>query len=145
MEIDEIHNLWNVDSKIDDLELDQESLKIPQLHSKYMRIITEENSILSKMMYAHKMLERDKFEYYAGKMCDEDLQERGWEPLNLKIMKNDIPRYIEGDKDIIRGLMKISDYREKVALLKSIIDSINSRSFIITNAIKWKKFISGEF
>ena len=145
MEIDEIHNLWNADSKIDDLELDQESLKIPQLHSKYMRIITEENSILNKMMYAHKMLERDKFEYYAGKMCDEDLQERGWEPLNLKIMKNDIPRYIEGDKDIIRGLMKISDYREKVALLKSIIDSINSRSFIITNAIKWKKFISGEF
>jgi hypothetical protein len=145
MEIDEIHNLWNADSKIDDLELDQESLKIPQLHSKYMRIITEENSILSKMMYAHKMLERDKFEYYAGKMCDEDLQERGWEPLNLKIMKNDIPRYIEGDKDIIRSLMKISDYREKVALLKSIIDSINSRSFIITNAIKWKKFISGEF
>jgi hypothetical protein len=128
-----------------DLELDQESLKIPQLHSKYMRIITEENSILNKMMYAHKMLERDKFEYYAGKMCDEDLQERGWEPLNLKIMKNDIPRYIEGDKDIIRSLMKISDYREKVALLKSIIDSINSRSFIITNAIKWKKFISGEF
>ncbi len=81
-----------MDSKIDDLELDQESLKIPQLHSKYMRIITEENSILSKMMYAHKMLERDKFEYYAGKMCDEDLQERGWEPLNLKIMKNDIPK-----------------------------------------------------
>jgi len=145
MEIDDIHDLWNVDSKIDDLELDQESLKIPQLHSKYMRIITEENSILGKMMYAHKMLERDKFEYYTGKMCDEDLKERGWEPLNLKIMKNDVPRYIESDKDIIRGLMKISDYREKVALLKSIIDSINSRSFIITNAIKWKKFISGEF
>lgn len=145
MEIDDIHDLWNVDSKIDDLELDQESLKIPQLHSKYMRIITEENSILNKMMYAHKMLERDKFEYYTGKMCDEDLKERGWEPLNLKIMKNDVPRYIESDKDIIRGLMKISDYREKVALLKSIIDSINSRSFIITNAIKWKKFISGEF
>ena len=144
MEIDDIHDLWNVDSKIDDLELDQESLKIPQLHSKYMRIITEENSILNKMMYAHKMMERDKFEYYTGKMCDEDLKERGWEPLNLKIMKNDVPRYIEGDKDIIRGLMKISDYREKVALLKSIIDSINSRSFIITNAIKWKKFISGE-
>jgi hypothetical protein len=145
MEIDDIHDLWNVDSKIDELELDQESLKIPQLHSKYMRIITEENSILGKMMYAHKMLERDKFEYYTGKMCDEDLKERGWEPLNLKIMKNDVPRYIEGDKDIIRGLMKISDYREKVTLLKSIIDSINSRSFIITNAIKWKKFISGEF
>ena len=145
MEIDEIHDLWSVDCKIDDLELDQESLKIPQLHSKYMRIITEENSILSKLMYAHKMMERDKFEYYTGKMCNEDLQERGWEPLNLKIMKNDVPRYIESDKEIIRHLMKISDYREKVGLLKTIIDSVNSRSFIITNAIKWKKFISGEF
>ena len=145
MEINEIHDLWSVDCKIDDLELDQESLKIPQLHSKYMRIITEENSILSKLMYAHKMMERDKFEYYTGKMCNEDLQERGWEPLNLKIMKNDVPRYIESDKEIIRHLMKISDYREKVGLLKTIIDSVNSRSFIITNAIKWKKFISGEF
>lgn len=145
MDIDEIHDLWSVDCKIDDLELDQESLKIPQLHSKYMRIITGENSILTKMMYAHKMMERDKFEYYTGKMCNEDLQERGWEPLNLKVMKSDVPRYIESDKEIIRHLMQMSDCREKVALLKTIIDSINTRSFIITNAIKWKKFISGEF
>tara|TARA_X000001388_G_C2170173_1_gene99490 strand:- start:106 stop:543 length:438 start_codon:yes stop_codon:yes gene_type:complete len=144
MDINEIHNLWSADSKIDDLELDQESLKIPQLHSKYMRIFTVENTLFAKMTYTHKVLERDKAEYYSGKMCDEDLTERGWEPLSLKILKGDVPRYVEGDKDVVRHLIKMSEQKEKVSLLKSIIDSINSRSFIITNAIKWKKFISGE-
>ena len=138
-----IHELWDVDSKIDDLELDLESLKIPQLHSKYMKIMNDENRILNRMMFTHKMLEKDKFEYYSGKMCEEDLEERNWQPLTLKILKGDIPKYIEGDPDIIQNLVMIGDQREKVGLLNSIIGSINNRSFQITNAIKWKQFTNG--
>ncbi len=138
-----IHELWDVDSKIDDLELDLESLKIPQLHSKYMKIMNDENRILNRMMFTHKMLEKDKFEYYSGKMCEEDLEERNWQPLTLKIIKGDIPKYIEGDPDIIQNLVMIGDQREKVGLLNSIVGSINNRSFQITNAIKWKQFTNG--
>jgi hypothetical protein len=138
-----IHELWDVDSKIDDLELDLESLKIPQLHSKYMKIMNDENRILSRMMFSHKMLEKDKFEYYSGKMCEEDLEERNWKPLTLKILKGDISKYIEGDPDIIQNLVMIGDQREKVGLLSSIIGSVNNRSFQITNAIKWKQFTNG--
>ena len=138
-----IHELWDVDSKIDDLELDLESLKIPQLHSKYMKIMNDENRILNRMMFTHKMLEKDKFEYYSGKMCEEDLEERNWQPLTLKILKGDIPKYIEGDPDIIQNLVMIGDQREKVGLLNSIVGSINNRSFQITNAIKWKQFTNG--
>jgi hypothetical protein len=138
-----IHGLWDVDSKIDDLELDLESLKIPQLHSKYMKIMNDENRILNRMMFTHKMLEKDKFEYYSGKMCQEDLDERNWQPLTLKILKGDIPKYVDGDPDIIQNLVMISDQREKVGLLNSIIGSVNNRSFQITNAIKWKQFTNG--
>ncbi len=141
--LETIHALWDTDCKIDDLELDLESLKIPQLHSKYMKIMNDENRILNRMMFTHKMLEKDKFEYYSGKMCEEDLEERNWKPLTLKILKGDVPKYVEGDSDIIQNLVMIGDQREKVGLLNSIITSINNRSFIITNAIKWKQFTNG--
>ena len=138
-----IHELWDVDSKIDDFELDLESLKIPQLHSKYMKIMNDENRILNRMVFAHDMLAKDKFEYYSGKMCEEDLEERNWKPLTLKVLKGDIPKYIDGDPDVVQNLVMIGDQREKVGLLNSIIGSINNRSFQITNAIKWKQFTNG--
>ena len=143
MDIEEIHALWSKDSKIDDLELDLESLRIPQLHSKYMKILNAENRVLYKMTYTQKALERDKLEYYLGKMHEKDLEERGWEPPSLKVLRADAPKYVDGDRDIIRHLIQIADQKEKVVLLRSIIESINSRSFIINNAIKWKQFISG--
>ena len=141
--IEMVHALWASDSKIDDLELDLESLKIPQLHSKYMKIMTDENRILNRMMFTHKMLEKDKYEYYSGKMCQEDLDERKWQPLTLKILKGDVSKYVDGDMDVVQNLVMIGDQREKVGLLNSIIGNINNRSFQITNAIKWKQFTNG--
>ena len=143
MDIEEIQSLWSADSKIDDLELDLESLRIPQLHSKYMNILNAENRVLYRMTQTQKMLERDKLEYYLGKMCEEDLEERGWEPLSLKVLRADVPKYIEADKDVVRHLIQIADQKEKVTLLRSIIESVNRRSFIINNAIRWKQFTNG--
>ena len=143
MDIEEILSLWSEDSKIDDLELDLESLRIPQLHSKYMNILNAENRVLYRMTQTQKMLERDKLEYYLGKMCEEDLEERGWEPLALKVLRADVPKYIEADKDVVRHLIQIAAQKEKVTLLRSIIESVNSRSFIINNAIRWKQFTNG--
>ena len=143
MDIEEIQSLWSADSKIDDLELDLESLRIPQLHSKYMNILNAENRVLYRMTQTQKMLERDKLEYYLGKMCEEDLEERGWEPLSLKVLRADVPKHIEADKDVVRHLIKIADQKEKVTLLRSIIESVNSRSFINNNAIRWKQFTNG--
>ena len=143
MDIEEIQSLWSADSKIDDLELDLESLRIPQLHSKYMNILNAENRVLYRMTQTQKMLEQDKWEYYTGKMCKEDLEERGWEPYDPKVLRADVPKHIEADKDVVRHLIKIADQKEKVTLLRSIIESVNSRSFIINNAIRWKQFTNG--
>ena len=38
MTLEELENLADVDLKINDTELDIESLKIPQLHNKYSKI-----------------------------------------------------------------------------------------------------------
>jgi hypothetical protein len=143
MKLEDILSEWTKDSKIDNTELDKESLKIPALHNKYLKMYTSENLKLKRMMHDFKDLERDKFEYYSGKMCQEDLAERGWSQFDHKLLKQDIPRYLESDRELITILLKIDYQREKVETIKSIMSSINGRSFNISNAIKWQQFLNG--
>ena len=143
MKLEEILEFWEKDSKLDNSELDKESLKIPSLHNKYLKIYTNENLLLKKMTHDFKEMERNKFEYYSGKMCEEDLNDQGWEQFDHKLLKQDIPRYLESDADLIKMLLKIDYQKEKVETVKSIISSINGRSYHISNAIKWQQFLNG--
>ena len=143
MKLEEILALWETDSKVDTIELDKESLKIPSLHNKYLKIYSKENLQLKMMNHDFKEMERDKFEYYSGKMSKEDLHDRGWDQFDHKLLKQDIPRYLESDRELIRGLLKIDYQKEKVETVKSIMANINGRSFYINNAITWQKFLNG--
>ena len=95
------------------------------------------------MMHDFKEVERNKFEYYSGKMCEEELAEHGWEQFDHKLLKQDIPRYLESDSELITMLLKIDYQKEKVEAVKSILSNINGRSFNISNAIKWQQFLNG--
>jgi len=143
LKLNEILALWETDSKVDSVELDKESLKIPSLHNKYLKIYSKENLQLKMMNHDFKEMERDKFEYYSGKMSKEDLYDRGWDQFDHKLLKQDIPRYLESDRELIRGLLKIDYQKEKVETVKSIMANINGRSFYINNAITWQKFLNG--
>jgi hypothetical protein len=72
-----------------------------------------------------------------------ELEDREWKQFDHRLLKQDLPRYIEGDADLIAMLIKIDYQQEKVNYLKAIIASINNRSFNINNAIKWRQFING--
>ena len=143
LKLEEILALWETDSKVDTIELDKESLKIPSLHNKYLKIYTSENLHLKKMSHDFKEMERHKFEYYSGKMSEEDLKEQGWDQFAHKLLKQDIPRYLESDRELIKLLLKIDYQKEKVETVKSIMTNINGRSFYINNAITWQKFLNG--
>jgi len=143
MDIEEIQKEWSEDSKIDDTQLDTESLKIPTLHSKYLSLLNEESRVHRKMAETHKMLVQEKIEYYSGHMTQEELKERGWEPFDIKVLKQDLPRYVESDPIVIQNVLLIGEQRERVETIKSILTTINNRSFHIQNAINWRKFTNG--
>ena len=143
MKLEDIMNEWEKDSKLDIIDLHLESLNTPTLHSKYLKIHSDENMRLKGLTYTFKEMERHKFEYYSGKMCQEDLEERGWDQFDHKLLKQDIPRYLDSDPDLNEILIKIDQQKEKVESVKSIITSINGRSFHISNAIKWQQFLNG--
>lgn len=143
MKLEDIQNTWSEDCHIEDDMLDEEALKIPRLHQKYYKIYTTEKLLLRKLHADLKIFQQIKYEYYSGEMAEEDLAERGWEPFYKKVLKADIQRYVDSDKDIIERTLKIAHQQEKVDFCDSIIKSLRDRGFLIKNAIDWRKFTNG--
>jgi hypothetical protein len=145
MDIEEIEEMWAEDSKIDDTNIANESIKIPQLHSKYYKLYYRAVMKMNKLKANLKELEKDKTEYYNGTMAEEDLKERGWKPNPLKILRSDMDKYIQSDKDIINLCLKIDYYNGMAKFLEDILRQINNRSFMIKNYIEFVKFQSGGY
>ena len=143
MRFDDIKTMVAKDMVIDSSELDTESLKIPQLHNKYLNLFHDERILLRKLEADKRELVRDKWEFYSGKMSQEELDERGWVPFQLKILKQDLDMYIHSDSDVTKVDDRITLQKEKVDYLSSILKSITGRGWEIKNAIEWRKFTSG--
>lgn len=131
------------DANIDQSNLDLESLKIPQLHGKYLNIFSDEKLILKKLESDRNVLIKNKWEWYTGRMSQEDLKRLGWDPFPLKIMKQDLDVYLLADEDMIKITAKIDYQKEKVDYLESVLKALNNRNWIIRNAIDFRKFLSG--
>ena len=143
MDIDSIKKMVEQDMKIDDLNLDLEALRTPQLHGKYLNILHDESLVLHKNLIEQKELRRLKWEYYLGKLDQETLDEKGWQPFGLKILRTDIDVYLESDKDLLCLEARIHYLKEKVKYLESVLQAIGRRGWDIKSAIEWKKFMSG--
>tara|TARA_R100000152_G_C6636317_1_gene82343 strand:- start:58 stop:492 length:435 start_codon:yes stop_codon:yes gene_type:complete len=143
MRFDDIRKMVEKDMVIDDSELDLESLKIPQLHNKYLNLFHDERILLRKLEVERRELIRDKWEYYSGKMSEEELARREWEPFQLKVLKQDLDMYIQSDSDVTKIDDRITLQKEKVDYLASIVKSISGRGWEIKNAIEWRRFTSG--
>lgn len=145
MTLEELNEMWAKDAKIDETALGSESLKIPQLHNKYYTMYSKEALRMRKFKADLKELEQAKFEWYTGTMAEEDMKAKGWRPNPLKILRADVNKYIESDKDVINMSLKI-DYQMQLAnYLEDIIKQIHSRNFIIKSAIDWIKFQAGGY
>ena len=99
MTLSEIQDQVKRDLKINDLELDIESLRIPSLHSKYLQLLTENSLLLKKTLGEFTVVKRNKWIYYSGKAPDEVYKEKGDFPLKLST-KEEKSTFIEADEEI---------------------------------------------
>ena len=142
MNIEEIEEHWNQDSQIDETDLAKSARNIPILHAKYYPIYMKQKMLLIKMRTEYKSLKLAKYEFYINP--DEEGLEKGWEiPPQGRLIKSEVNTYLEGDKDLIKAELKIGIQEEKVNFLKSIIDTLNGRNFVIKNMIDDRRFMSG--
>lgn len=145
MSTDDISEIWAADSKIDETQLAQEAKKIPQLHSKYYNMYYKEALKVKKLRSDYKELELLKREWLDGTMAEEDLKDNGWKPNQKRIIRQDMDKYIQADKDIINLSLKIDYHSARANFLEDIVRTIHGRNFIIKSMIDILKFQHGEY
>ena len=143
MKLEDIMDLWEADGHMDMTELSTESLKIPLLHHKYYKLFVQEGLLQKKYEQDFKTLYKIKYEYFMGVLDKVTLEERGWAPNPLKILKQDLSIYMEGDADLQVISAKIDIQKQKVSFLESAIKTIANRGYLIKNVIDWERFKSG--
>ncbi len=140
MDLETIQSMWEKDSKIDDILLDKASLKIPQLHQKYLTILSQFKLLQRKKYYELKKLRHRKSLYYSGKLPPEEYSDK---PFNYKVMKSDVPGWVEVDEDIQKVEIQYDYYQTIIDAVSEILKQVNQMSFNIKNAITWRTFTGG--
>jgi len=144
MNLSDYRQMVEVDLNINETELDTESLRTPQLHSKYLNFLSDEKLILSKLESEYKITKKYRWLYYTGKLSEEELSEFEWEPFELSILKTDIDKFMESDEDIQKIYNRIQYRKTVVDYLDNIIKVISNRQWNIRSAIDWLKFTNGQ-
>ena len=88
--------MWKKDSQIEQYNLDETSRNTPQLHAKYLELLSIAKLQMKKAEHTQKSLLHKKWLYYNGKMSQEEIVELGWEfdPFNgLKVLKGEMEYY----------------------------------------------------
>ena len=140
MTLEELQDIVEKKLKINDTELDLEALKTPQLHNEFLKHYNKFKLMKTKASAELATIKLHKWEYYTGKADPMVYQQN---PFHLKILKQDVDKYIEADEDYQKIKQKL-DYLETIVdFLDRTIRQIQNRGFLIKDAIEWRKFTSG--
>jgi len=141
MNLDQIQEMWERDSQIDPDNLHDESLKIPQLHSKYYTVYNTITLLREKAKETYNRVRLERYNYYTGKADPEVYAE---EPFPYKVRdKEALQRHIDADDKLNKVDLKIRYYDVQLKFLEEIIKNISNRTFQIKNAIEWHRFQAG--
>lgn len=141
MNLELIQEMWQKDSVIDPDRLDDESLRIPQLHAKYFELYNTNNLLKKNAEQKWKNILHERYEYYSGKADPEVYVEN---PFPKKIRdKETLQKYLDSDAELSKAALKIEYYETLINYLESILKVVQNRTFQIKNAIEFRKFVSG--
>ena len=141
MNLEQIQEMWEKDSQIDPDNLHDESLKIPQLHSKYYTLYNTITLLRERAREQYSKVRLERYNYYTGKAPAEVYVE---EPFPYKVREKDaIQRHLEADDKMNKVDMKIKYYDIMLKFLEEVIRAVSNRTYQIKNAIEWNKFQAG--
>ena len=144
MKLQEIQSMWTDDCKIDQTNLGRSAARVPELHAKYLNMMSSVRLQYRKSETEYLRIRKLKGKYYRGELTKEELIELQWDQyLNSRPLKNEMDDVMNTDEDIIRLVDKLEYLKTIMYQLEQIIKSINSRTWDIKSAIEWYKFTNG--
>ena len=141
MNLENLQELWKKDSEIDTDKYGEESIRIPQLHQRYMEFFNTFSLMKKEREGEMRGMVRQKWIYYKGKAPAKIYKDT---PFDFKLTtKEEINMFIESDEEVRKLQYKIDYIEQVIFFLDGVLRQINGRNFQIKNAIEWDKFQSG--
>ena len=137
--LDTLMKEWSQDKIVDGTELEKEILKISHLHGKYLNIMSHHRILFHKMEADYKMLKGLREDYYQGHLTKEEMEERGWEPIQHVLSNPQVARKLDTDTELNKMLLKRVAHGEIVEYCQDVLKSLNSRTWDLGNVIKYRQ------
>lgn len=125
---------------IDPLHLDRSAIETPVKYGQLLVIRSTENMELKKLGIKYAEMEKEKRDYYSGKADPEIYKEK---PLEVRVLKSEIQKYLNADKELQEVAILISIQQEKVDLITESLKGVLQKTFHIKAAIEYQKMQNG--
>jgi hypothetical protein len=126
---------------IDEFDLDQEALRTPKLHTRWLDLLSKASSEYKKIECLYNKLFLERWKYYSGTASDKYYADYG--QMHFKVQKSDLDLYLKADDVLCEAKELVDVCDQKVSFCEKTIKEISSRTFHIRAAIDWRKFASG--
>ena len=144
MKLTELQEAWKTDAQIDHTNLGRSAARTPELHAKYLNLLTSARLQARKAESDYYKLRNVKYRYFRGELTRQELDNLGWNQYQgVKPLKSDMDEMLSTDTDLITAQDKLEYLKTVLYQLESILKSIHSRTWDIKNAIEWEKFSNG--
>ena len=143
MKLEQVLDLWDKEGRLDRTNLDEESLAIPSLHARWLRILVEEKLRLKALESERSRLKLEKYEFLTQGPTKET-QAKGWvHPARGVILKAEVGSYMDADPQMVEMNLRVAYQAEVVSACELIFKSIQGRNWEISRAIEWRKHQAG--
>jgi hypothetical protein len=127
----------------DEIDLSSASLKIPSLLHQWSVYHVNERIALREIERMQSEWYKIMWNYYMGKLSEEELREYNLKPFPHKLLKQQVDIWINADQ-------KLNDIEDKRVAQQQIVDFIerkmkelSNRQWAVKTAMDYRKFITG--
>lgn len=139
-----LKGFWAKDAIIDPNNVDEEVVRVPRLHQKYLDLLTDLKVLVFRKQAEFLKLKGARSRYYSGSMGKEELQEFGWEQYQGKTpLKSELERLLEVDPVLLAAEENLFELKACFEYVEEVMKSLRYRGTDLRVLADWRKFLAG--
>lgn len=143
MTLDALHHEWQTDKELDFSYPDKAIMQVPLLHGKWWQYYTHERQRYVGLKQEYDALKRAKFDWYLGRMDEDERKARQWDPQPVRIVRQEVDTYLNTDTDLLPLAGKLEVQELKLKFIEDVIKHINGRGYLIRSYVDYLRFSQG--
>lgn len=139
-----LKGLWAKDCVIDSANIDDEIVRVPKLHQKYLDLLTDLKVLVFRKQAEFLKLKGARSRYYNGSMGKDELVEYGWNQYQGKQpLKSELERLLEVDPILLAAEENLFELKACFEYVEEVMKSLRYRAQELKTIVDWKKFLAG--